>query len=242
MDTIKQQLSGIAGGRVLDLATGSGAFALRLAEGLASYDSLVAIDSQPKAVAAAARNLAGLAKASALEGDAAGLPFPDGSFDLVAVANSLHHFPDPAKVLAEGLRVLSPGGHLVVLEMHREATDEAAMTHVLLHHWWAGIDSANGTFHAETMDRRGIQGLLSGLGLKAPAWTDVAGEEADPFDPDLRAEIEGAIDAYLAKIPKEDQRAPAFAAEGEALRERAGSVGFRSAPSLFFVGRKSPNA
>lgn len=45
--------------------------------------------------------------------DAAELPFPDRSFDLVVGHAVLHHMPDPAAVLAELRRVLRPGGALV---------------------------------------------------------------------------------------------------------------------------------
>jgi ubiquinone/menaquinone biosynthesis C-methylase UbiE len=44
------------------------------------------------------------------------LPFPDASFDIVYSANVLEHTEDPARVLAESLRVLRPGG-LLHMEM-----------------------------------------------------------------------------------------------------------------------------
>jgi SAM-dependent methyltransferase len=238
MDMIKQALASIPGGRVLDIATGGGGFALRLADGLASYDELLAIDSQPKAVAAAKANLSELARAKVLEADASKLPFPPASFDLVGIANSLHHFPDPGAVLAEALRVLSPGGCLVVLEMHREAEEGPALTHVLLHHWWAKIDSAIGTFHAKTGDRAWISGLLQGRGLEEVASLEIPGEEEDPFAPEILEEIGKAIDTYLGRIPAASPLAAAWKAEGEELRRRAKEKGFCSAPSIFYIGRK----
>jgi ubiquinone/menaquinone biosynthesis C-methylase UbiE len=47
-------------------------------------------------------------------GDAEALPFPDASFDLVMGHAFLHHLPDPEAALAEALRVLVPGGTLVI--------------------------------------------------------------------------------------------------------------------------------
>jgi ubiquinone/menaquinone biosynthesis C-methylase UbiE len=38
------------------------------------------------------------------------LPFPDGRFDIVYSSNVLEHTDDPARVLAEAVRVLKPGG------------------------------------------------------------------------------------------------------------------------------------
>ena len=41
------------------------------------------------------------------------LPFPDGSFDAVLSWVMLHHTVEWEKVLAESVRVLRPGGHIV---------------------------------------------------------------------------------------------------------------------------------
>jgi SAM-dependent methyltransferase len=245
MNSINATLSALHPKRVLDLATGSGAFALRLASELGGYGELVAVDSQPKAIAAATKNLGETRGARVVEADAAALPFEAGSFDLVAVANSLHHFASPSSVLGEALRVLSPGGRLAVLEMHREANDEAAMTHVLLHHWWAAIDSLCGIYHAETLGRAGIHAILDGLGLVETGWIEVAGEDGetgeayDPLDGELLAEIDGIIASYIEKIPAGAAQATGLTLRGEELKARAHRVGFRSAPSLFFIGTKA---
>lgn len=50
-------------------------------------------------------------------GDARALPFADHSFDAVLFQHSLLNMPDTTKVLAESLRVLRPGGQLVMHEV-----------------------------------------------------------------------------------------------------------------------------
>lgn len=47
-------------------------------------------------------------------GDATALPFPDGSFDAVTMFDLLEHVPDHRRAAAEALRVLRPGGALLV--------------------------------------------------------------------------------------------------------------------------------
>jgi SAM-dependent methyltransferase len=47
-------------------------------------------------------------------GTAAGLPFPDASVDIVFSSNMLEHVRDPDQVRDELVRVLRPGGHLVL--------------------------------------------------------------------------------------------------------------------------------
>ncbi|MBR2571227.1 MAG: class I SAM-dependent methyltransferase [Clostridia bacterium] len=45
--------------------------------------------------------------------DAVSLPYADGSFDAVLIANALHVMPEPEKALQEIGRVLRPGGVLI---------------------------------------------------------------------------------------------------------------------------------
>ncbi len=49
-----------------------------------------------------------------LIGDAHVLPFDDGLFDAIVVMNAFEHYRDPHKVAAEMLRVLKPGGRLLL--------------------------------------------------------------------------------------------------------------------------------
>ena len=47
-------------------------------------------------------------------GDACNLPFPDASFDLVTLLDVLEHIPDDDRAAREAMRVLKPGGTLLV--------------------------------------------------------------------------------------------------------------------------------
>jgi demethylmenaquinone methyltransferase/2-methoxy-6-polyprenyl-1,4-benzoquinol methylase len=52
-----------------------------------------------------------------LQGDALSLPFPDGSFDVSAISFGLRNIPDKPRALREMLRVVVPGGQVMVLDM-----------------------------------------------------------------------------------------------------------------------------
>ncbi len=52
-----------------------------------------------------------------MQADALALPFPDCSFDVVAVAFGIRNIPDREEALREMLRVTAPGGRVMVLEM-----------------------------------------------------------------------------------------------------------------------------
>lgn len=53
-----------------------------------------------------------------VEGDATALPFGDDAFDVVTMFDLLEHVPDDAAAAREGLRVLRPGGTLLISTPH----------------------------------------------------------------------------------------------------------------------------
>jgi len=52
-----------------------------------------------------------------LMGDALDLPFPNSSFDVAAIAFGIRNIPDKIRSLREMVRVVVPGGQVMVLEM-----------------------------------------------------------------------------------------------------------------------------
>ena len=52
--------------------------------------------------------------ATAVQGDALALPFPDGTFDRVIASEVLEHIPDDVAAMRELARVLRPGGTMAV--------------------------------------------------------------------------------------------------------------------------------
>jgi demethylmenaquinone methyltransferase/2-methoxy-6-polyprenyl-1,4-benzoquinol methylase len=97
--------------RILDLATGSGDLALTLRA--ACPDSmLVGADfCQPMLVVAKRKGLDRLVVADGLQ-----LPFGDAAFDALTISFGLRNMESWLAGLAEMVRVLKPGGHLLVLE------------------------------------------------------------------------------------------------------------------------------
>ena len=55
-----------------------------------------------------------------VNGDAEHLPFADGSFDVVTCSNSFHHYPHQAHAIREMVRVLRPGGWLMLIDGFRD--------------------------------------------------------------------------------------------------------------------------
>lgn len=233
----------------MDVATGSGAFIETLALHLGSYRAIVGIDRSPRALAAAAA-AAGREDVAFARMDAETLAFAPGSFDTVCISNSLHHLPAPAAVLREMLRLLRPGGRLLVSEMYCDGQTETQMTHVYLHHWWAAVDTACGLAHFSTYRRAELAALVGALDLAGLALYDDADLHSDPRDPTLRAELEETIDRCLARLGNWEGETPGsegearraqgetLRQEGEALRRRLRGVGLHWAARLVAVGTR----
>ena len=102
--------------RALDLGTGTGAAAFAIAERFPAAE-VIGVDLAPAMVeAAAAKTPAELAgRITFLEADASALPLPDGSCELVSLANMIPFF-------AELERVLAPGGAALFSFAHGPAT------------------------------------------------------------------------------------------------------------------------
>ena len=101
-------LGGLPPGTALDAACGTG----RHAEYLGSLGhTVIGVDSSPEMLAIARAKIPG---GEFREGDLHDLPVPDQHVDVVVCALALTHVPELAPVLTEFVRVLRPGGHLVI--------------------------------------------------------------------------------------------------------------------------------
>ena len=230
----KAILGDLSGGRVVDVATGTGDFVRFLLDGLREWTEIVGIDSNPARAAAFAEAFGDRPDVRFLEMDAHRLAFADGEFDTVSISNSLHHFTDPAPVLAEMLRVLRPGGLVIVNEMYRDGQSATQETHVLLHHWWAAVGTVRGEVHRETYRRAEIVEIVEGMRLAGLRLVDVADADEDPHDPQTLADLESAIDRYVGLA----EGHPDLQARGDELRARLRDVGVRGATQLVAVGRR----
>jgi len=120
------QLTGVrAGQRVLDLASGTGDLAARLA-GLVGPEGTVVMSDINAAMLSRGRDRmlddgrAGNVRYAQLDAEA--LPFPDGSFDCVTIGFGLRNVTHKERALAEMHRVLRPGGRALVLEFSHPTT------------------------------------------------------------------------------------------------------------------------
>jgi ubiquinone/menaquinone biosynthesis C-methylase UbiE len=101
--------------RVLDVGCGTGYLLRQLASLAPEAEQLNGIDPAP-AMIETARDMADDDRLRFSAGVAEQLPFPDASFDLVVSTTSFDHWADQQAGIDECVRVLVPGGHLVLAD------------------------------------------------------------------------------------------------------------------------------
>ena len=115
---------------VADVGTGTG-FVI---EGLASQVSKVyGFDQSPEMLAVAQRNVTPFDNVELRQALGEALPLPDGSLDAVFGNMYLHHAPNPQAAIVELVRLLRPGGRLVLTDL--DAHDQAWMLETMADRW-----------------------------------------------------------------------------------------------------------
>lgn len=117
---------------ILDVGTGTAQIPIALCREVESAE-VVAIDLADHMLAVGRENVhrAGLeARLRLGRQDAKALAYPDHSFAAVISNSIIHHIPQPRQVMAEMVRVLRPGGCLLVRDLLRP-DDAATLQHLV---------------------------------------------------------------------------------------------------------------
>jgi SAM-dependent methyltransferase len=178
----------LRGRAVLDVGCGDGTLALALLR--AGAARVAGCDADPRMIMRARGQAAGAGGAVDLAvGRAEALPFADGSFDVVTCITVLAFVPDPAGAIREMVRVLRPGGRLVIGDLGKWS-------------FWAARRRIRGWFGAALWRAARFRtagelaGMARGAGL---AVTDVRGAIFfPPWEP--LARLMAPFDAALGRL------------------------------------------
>lgn len=161
--------------------------------------------------------------------DARRMPFRNGTFALVFHQGLMEHFRDPGPLLDENVRVLRPGGHLLVdvpQRYHIYTLAKHAM--ILLGRWFAGWETEYSPGQLERLVRRaGLEVVRTYGEWMVPGF----------FYRSLRY---GLMRAKLTTLPKYPRERWPFAAIGRWQRERLRDtrLGLHTAAMIGTLARK----
>ncbi|MCM6773282.1 methyltransferase domain-containing protein [Nocardia sp. CDC159] len=183
------------GERVLDVGSGTGTEVLAAAEQVGPTGESVGVDPNPGMIELATARAAGTAGVRFVTGSVYRLPFPDASFDAIRCERVYQHLDDPRLATAEIVRVLRPGGRVVLIDTDWYTAivhpADPVILRALHDHMLAGIPNP-------AAGRR-LRGQLATAGCAVDRTTAVAGVwEPHQFRPPYaelarRAEAAGAI-------------------------------------------------
>jgi ubiquinone/menaquinone biosynthesis C-methylase UbiE len=120
-DEALQELGAPIEGRILQIACVYGDLTARLVARLSATANLDVVDILPLQLRNLARKLPHAGAATPICGDSAALQLDDASYDQALLFFLLHEQPQSVRrrTLAEALRVVKPGGRIVIVDYHR---------------------------------------------------------------------------------------------------------------------------
>ena len=197
---------------VADVGTGTGFIAAELAPRVSHVH---VIDGSAAMLDKARLNLAEHENVTYHLSDGHHLPLADGSVDAAFANMYLHHCPDPAAAIAEMVRILKPGGRLVITDMAEH--DHAWMREEMADEW-LGFARAN------------VKRWLREAGL-VNVLVDCTGKSccaASQTQPDRSAQIDVFVAAGTRRIAVREQ----VQARYGATAERVSAAGPCCGPSV----------
>jgi SAM-dependent methyltransferase len=121
------------------------------------------------------------------KGDLTRLPLHDASMDVAMLSQALHHASDPERAVAEAVRVLRPGGRLLILELRQH--DQA----------WVKQKFGDQRLGFTPGD---LETLLHGAGLEDVRVTVGASKAGDPFTVLIASGTKTQMPNPKAQIPR----------------------------------------
>jgi len=235
LSELQKYLKRINAGHLLDVATGEGDFLLYLLESFSSFDSATGLDINNENLKIARNNI-GRQKVDFIQGNIRKLPFEDHFFDTITVSNSLHHFDNPVKAIQSMLRVLIPGGLIVINEMVNEHLNPAQQAHFDYHSLKAEIDTAAGGYHHQIYTRDELLEIIRESGLE-PAVLITSEDPPIIFSNEKRWQFFHKLDDFVSNaihLPN----GLVFEQRAQRIKEMIETNGFQKPPQIGILAYK----
>lgn len=173
-----------AGCKVLDIASGTCDLAIAFAKKAGPEGEIWATDINEAMLTEGEKRLAKTGtKAHVAICDCEKLPFPDNKFDVATVSFGLRNMTHKDKALSEMLRVIKPGGRVVVLEFSHcwKILKPFYDFYSFVFMPWLGAkiagDAESYRYLAESIrmhpDQKTLAGMMEKVGMKPVTWTNL---------------------------------------------------------------------
>lgn len=239
INSFREVLGEIDGGKVLDVACGEGQFIEILKDSLRSWEHFTGFDVDKEILQRAAARFND-DRYSFIQGSSQKIPVNDETFDLVSLAKGLHHVEDPMTALQEMKRVLKFGKYMVINEMYSDGLTESQLSRKMYHDLRADIDKIIGVSHFYTFSKTKIIRFAENLRLSGIQIYEYMESQDDPINIDRIREYSARLDSWLEQIG-ENEKYDYFYMRVQELKKRFGSVGFTRPPQLVILGTKKYN-
>jgi ubiquinone/menaquinone biosynthesis C-methylase UbiE len=232
---LQKYLKRINAGHLLDIATGEGDFLLFLLDSFSSFDSATGLDLNPENLKIARRKV-GMQKIDLVQGNVRKLPFEDNYFDTVSVSNSLHHFDHPVKAIQNMLRVLVPGGLLVINEMIHEHLNPAQQAQFEYHSLKAEIDTSAGRYHRKIYTRDELMEILNEC-LLEPAVVVISEDQPIIYSREKMWQFFHKLDDFVSNVAHLSNGLE-YEKQALTIKEMIESNGFQKPPQIGILAYK----
>ena len=222
------------GATVLDLGCGTGEDVQELARLVGPSGRVVGVDRSETVIAEARERVRGTTLPVEFQvADASGLPFPEAAFDACRADRVFHHLEHPSQAFGELLRVVRPGGRVLLFDPDMETAivdaPDRALTRRLLNFFCDGYQDG-------WMGRR-LLGLFRAAGL-----TEIVVESVPVLLTDFtQANVVLALEDTVVRAGAEGVVAEAAGAAWlDGLRMASAQGQFFAAISGFMVAGRKP--
>lgn len=154
---VRERLALAPGQTVLDLACGPGNVSRAVGRAVGPSGLVVGVDTAANMLAEAARDTAE-PQVAYVRADATALPFRDRCCDAVSCCAGLNLFADPMAALDQMVRVLAPGGRLLIFTSCQPVGGRSAAVQRVLH-GASGIWLFGRTELTDALRARGLSGV-----------------------------------------------------------------------------------
>lgn len=232
MEKLGEYFKDIKVQNILDVGTGTGDFLAVLKKALPK-SKITGIDPNNESIKEATNLFPDVTFKNM---NAERLNFQDNTFDLVSISMALHHLPEIEKAFSEMLRVLKPGGWIVVSELFSDNLNPAQEVHRMFHHFRSKTDRILGVSHNETFAKSKILEIIEKAGVEIQYNFEFNKEGSlisNPEELELRLEKMKDTLESVKDFPEYEKLKP----QVEEFRKKAFKYGFQPATRVVVVGK-----